>query len=114
MEKTIRVECPVYITIDKIIENMSLSDLRELLFKAGMYFQDKQKEAENKVGIKIKDTCTSNRIKQFCNRNNIFTVEELSTYSAKDLKRYRGVGDSIINEMREYINGYGFYFIDFC
>ena len=108
--KEIVVDMPVRFNIYSIIEHMELSELRDFVYYAGLYYREKLTECSEKIGIKIADTGMTQRTKNVCKENNIFTIEQLSTFTVKELTRMRGIGVSIIYDMENEMSKLGLCF----
>lgn len=58
--------------------------------------------------MRIVDTALSLRAKNALEKNYIDTVGQLAQYSSDEIRKFRGVGESIIAEITEYMATIGF------
>lgn len=95
--------------LHKLMDEMPLDQIKDILSYAGYLYRIKM-TAEVEGGIKIRDTNMNARAKNICIGCEVFTIEQLSTYTEKEVLRWRNIGESTIKAMREEMQKYGFYF----
>lgn len=95
----------------EIMDKMTLDQIKDCLAYAGYLYRIKM-TAEIDGGIKIRDTKMGARAKHICNDCEVFTIEQLSTHTIKEVMRWRNVGENTIKDMRLAMNQFGFDFID--